>query len=219
MNESPASVSSPPAPAIATEVSDRELDTILRYRRAVDYLAAAQVYLKSNPLLEQPLSPENIKDRLLGHFGTAPGINIVYTHLNRLIRETDANVMLVTGPGHGAAANMANMWIEGTITEYYPDVTRDRAGMELLLRRFSWPYGFPSHLSPPLPGVIHEGGELGSALSTAYGAALDEPGLIVACIVGDGEAETGPTAGSWNGNKFINAESDGAVLPILHLNG
>ena len=219
MNDPSLSASSSSAATAATAPPDRELKTLARYRRAVDYLAAAQVYLKSNPLLEEPLSSEHIKDRLLGHFGTAPGINIVYAHLNWLIRETDASVMLVTGPGHGAAANMANMWIEGTITEYYPDVTRDRSGMELLLRRFSWPYGFPSHLSPALPGVIHEGGELGYALATSYGAAFDQPGLVVACIVGDGEAETGPTAGSWNGNKFVNPATDGAVLPVLHLNG
>lgn len=192
---------------------------VARYRRTVDYLAAAQIYLKANPLLEQPLRPEHIKDRLLGHWGTAPGINLLYVHLNRLINRTDASILLVTGPGHGAAANMANMFLEGTLTEFYPKVTHDRAGIEHLLKAFSWPYGFPSHLSPALPGIIHEGGELGYALSTAFGAALDNPGLIVACIVGDGEAETGPTAGAWHGTKFLNPATDGAVLPILHLNG
>jgi xylulose-5-phosphate/fructose-6-phosphate phosphoketolase len=189
-----------------------------RYRRAVDYVAAAQIYLRANPLLEEPLRPEHIKKRLLGHWGTAPGINLVYAHLNHLIRETDASVLLVTGPGHGAAANMANLWIEGTLTEFYPDVTRDREGLQLLFERFSWPYGFPSHLSPCLPGVIHEGGELGYALSTAFGAALDDPDLVVACIVGDGEWETGPTATAWNGIRFTNPATDGAVLPILLLN-
>src|SRR6185436_17607365 len=144
-------------------------DRLTRYRRAVDYIAAAQIYLKANPLLEEPLRPEHIKERLLGHWGTAPGINLIYTHLNQLVRDTDASVLLVTGPGHGAAANMANMWIEGTITEFYPEITRDREGLEKLLRDFSWPYAFPSHLSPMLPGVIHEGGELGYALATAYG--------------------------------------------------
>ena len=193
-------------------------EAVARYRRAVDYLAATQIYLKANPLLEEPLRPEHIKDRLLGHWGTAPGINLVYTHLNRLILSTGASIMLVTGPGHGAAANMANMFLEGTISEFYPEITRDKRGMAELQKRFSWPYGFPSHLSPFLPGVIHEGGELGYALSTAFGAALDNPDLIVACIVGDGEAETGPTAGSWNGNKFLNPSTDGAVLPILHRN-
>ena len=193
-------------------------DRLTRYRRAVDYIAAAQIYLKANPLLEEPLRPEHIKERLLGHWGTAPGINLIYTHLNQLVRDTDASVLLVTGPGHGAAANMANMWVEGTITEFYPEITRDRDGLEKLLRDFSWPYAFPSHLSPMLPGVIHEGGELGYALATAYGAALDNPALLVACIIGDGEAETGPTAGSWNGNKFVNPKTDGAVLPIVLLN-
>jgi xylulose-5-phosphate/fructose-6-phosphate phosphoketolase len=196
-----------------------EADALARYRRAVDYLAAAQIYLKANPLLEEVLRPEHIKERLLGHWGTAPGINLVYAHLNRLIRRTQASVMLVTGPGHGAAANMANMYLEGTITELYPEVTRDREGLRRLLTGFSWPYGFPSHLSPALPGVIHEGGELGYALSTSFGAALDNPDLLVACLVGDGEAETAPTAGAWQAAKFVNPATDGAVLPILHLNG
>jgi len=194
-------------------------DRLIRYRRVVDYIAAAQIYLKANPLLEEPLRPEHIKERLLGHWGTAPGVNLIYTHLNQLVRDTDASVLLVTGPGHGAAANMANMWVEGTITEFYPEITRDREGLGKLCRGFSWPYQFPSHLSPMLPGVIHEGGELGYALATAYGAALDNPDLLVACIIGDGEAETGPTAGSWNGNKFVNPKTDGAVLPIVLLNG
>jgi xylulose-5-phosphate/fructose-6-phosphate phosphoketolase len=192
---------------------------VARYRRAVDYIAAGQIYLKANPLLEEPLKPEHIKDRLLGHWGTAPGINLLSAHLNRLILETGASVMLVTGPGHGAAANMANMWIEGTLSEFYPDVSRDRHGLELLFKRFSWPYGFPSHLSPALPGVIHEGGELGYALSTSFGAVFDNPDLVAVCLVGDGEAETGPTAGAWTGIKFLNPATDGAVLPILDLNG
>ena len=168
-----------------------------RYRRAVDYIAAAQIYLQDNPLLREPLRPEHIKDRLLGHWGTAPGINTIYAHLNRLVVERDANLVLVTGPGHGAAANMANLWLEGTLEEYYPGLSRDEAGLRELMVKFSWPYGFPSHLSPVLPGVIHEGGELGYALATSFGAALDHPALTVACIVGDGEAETGPTAGAW----------------------
>jgi len=193
--------------------------TIERYRRAVNYLAAAQIYLKDNPLLEEPLRPEHIKDRLLGHWGTAPGINLIYAHLNQLILQTDASVLLITGPGHGAAANLANMYLEGTLTEYFPDLRRDRAGLQRFVKAFSWPDVFPSHLFPGYPGVIHEGGELGYALATAFGAALDNPDLIVACIVGDGEAETGPTAGAWHSNKFLNPKTDGAVLPILHVNG
>lgn len=196
-----------------------DLRVIERYRRAVNYLAAAQIYLKANPLLEEPLQPEHIKDRLLGHWGTAPGINLIYAHLNRLILRTDASILLITGPGHGAAANLANMFLEGTLTDYFPELTQERAGLQRFLRSFSWPDAFPSHLYPGYPGVIHEGGELGYALSTAFGAALDNPDLIVACIVGDGEAETGPTAGAWHSNKFLNPATDGAVLPILHING
>jgi len=190
-----------------------------RYFRAVNYLSAAQIYLKANPLMEEPLKMEHIKERLLGHWGTAPGINLAYLHLNRLILKTHASMLLVTGPGHGAAANLSNMYIEGTLSEYMGELTRDREGLGKFLRWFSWPDKFPSHLNPALPGVILEGGELGYALSTSYGAALDNPGLVVACIIGDGEAETGPTAGSWHSNKFINPARDGAVLPILHLNG
>ena len=201
------------------KLATTELEAIQRYRRAVNYLAAAQIYLKDNPLLEEPLRPEHIKDRLLGHWGTAPGINLIYAHLNRLILKTDGSVLLVTGPGHGAAANLANMYLEGTLAEFFPDLTRDRAGLQRFVKAFSWPDAFPSHLFPGYPGVIHEGGELGYALATAFGAALDNPDLIVACIVGDGEAETGPTAGAWHSNKFLNPKTDGAVLPILHVNG
>lgn len=196
-----------------------DLSSMQRYRRAVNYLAAAQIYLKANALLEEPLRPEHIKDRLLGHWGTAPGINLIYAHLNRLILTTDASVLLITGPGHGAAANLANMYLEGTLSEYFPELTRDRAGLQRFVKAFSWPDGFPSHLYPGYPGVIHEGGELGYALATAFGAAFDNPDLIVACIVGDGEAETGPTAAAWHSNKFLNPRTDGAVLPILHVNG
>jgi xylulose-5-phosphate/fructose-6-phosphate phosphoketolase len=202
------------------EEPDRNtLSAMERYQRAVNYLAAAQIYLKANTLLREPLKPEHIKDRLLGHWGTAPGINLMYMHLNHLILRTDADILLITGPGHGAAANLANMYIEGTITEFFPELTRDEEGLEKFVKRFSWPEGFPSHLYPGLPGVIHEGGELGYALGTAFGAALDNPDLIVACIVGDGEAETGPTAAAWHNAKFLNPATDGAVLPILHLNG
>ena len=184
-----------------------------RYLRLVNYLAAAQVYLKDNVLLEKPLRPEHIKDRLLGHWGTCPGINFIYLHLNQLIQRTNANMLLLTGPGHGAAANLANMHIEGTLTQFYPELTRDRAGLHRFVRAFSRPGGFPSHLNPALPGVIHEGGELGYALATAYGAVLDNPDLIAACIVGDGEAETGATATAWHSTKFLNPKTDGAVLP------
>ena len=198
---------------------DLEATSVGRYRRAANYLAAAQIYLKDNALLDEPLRPTHIKDRLLGHWGTCPGINLVYAHLNRLVRERDANIMLITGPGHGAAANLANLYLEGTLSEFYPELTRDRDGLERFIRAFSWPGGFPSHLSPPVPGTIHEGGELGYALATAFGAALDNPDLIVACIVGDGEAETGPTATAWHSTKFLDPATSGAVLPILHLNG
>jgi xylulose-5-phosphate/fructose-6-phosphate phosphoketolase len=196
-----------------------ELTPVARYRRATNYLAAAQIYLQDNVFLDEPLRSTHIKDRLLGHWGTCPGINLVYAHLNRLIRERDANILLITGPGHGAAANLANLYIEGTLSEFYPELTRDRNGLERFVRAFSWPGGFPSHLSPPVPGTIHEGGELGYALATAFGAALDNPDLIVACIVGDGEAETGPTATAWHSTKFLDPVTSGAVLPILHLNG
>ena len=203
---------------VRTHDIGHERNAMDRYRRCVNYLAAAQIYLRANSLLDEPLRPDHIKDRLLGHWGTAPGINLMYLHLNRLILRTDAGILLITGPGHGAAANLANMYVEGSLTEYFPELTRDRAGLEKFVTWFSWPDKFPSHLTPMYPGVIHEGGELGYALATAFGAALDNPDLIVACIVGDGEAETGPTAGAWHSNKFLNPATDGAVLPILHLN-
>jgi xylulose-5-phosphate/fructose-6-phosphate phosphoketolase len=196
-----------------------ELDAITRYRRATNYLAVAQIYLKENVLLEEPLKPDNIKDRLLGHWGTSPGINLVYAHLNRLIKAHNLDMFLVTGPGHGAPANLANLYLEGTLHDYYPDLTFDKKGLHTFIRRFSWPGGFPSHLYPGVPGTIHEGGELGYALATAFGAVMDNPDLLVACIVGDGEAETGPTATAWHSYKFLNPVESGAVLPILHLNG
>ncbi|HVB21440.1 MAG TPA: phosphoketolase family protein [Ktedonobacteraceae bacterium] len=196
-----------------------ELDAIARYRRVTDYLAAAQLYLKDNVLLEEPLKPEQIKDRLLGHWGTDPGINLVYAHLNHLIMRYDLDTFLVTGPGHGAPANLANLYLEGTLHEYYPDLTFDRAGLRNFVRRFSWPGGFPSHLYPGVPGTIHEGGELGYALATSFGAVMDNPELIVGCIVGDGEAETGPTATAWHSYKFLDPAESGAVLPIVHING
>lgn len=196
----------------------RELEHLEIYFRAVNYLAAAQLYLKDNFLLEEPLQPRHIKDRLLGHWGTAPGINLIYTHLNRLIRTYNVDMFLITGPGHGAPANLANLYLEGSLTPFYPELTLDYQGLSELIKRFSWPEGFPSHLFPGIPGTIHEGGELGYALSTAFGAIMDNPNLIVACIVGDGESETGPTATAWHSYKFIDPAESGAVLPILHLN-
>src|SRR5215211_4365199 len=195
------------------------IEALDAYWRAANFLGAAQVYLRDNCLLEEPLCAEHVKPRLLGHWGTVPGINFVCAHLNRLIRHTGAGVLLVTGPGHGAPANLANLFLDGTLAEFHPELTRDRAGAGRLVRGFSWPGGFPSHLSPATPGCIHEGGELGYALATSFGAALDNPDLLVACVVGDGEAETGPTATAWHGTKFLNPARDGAVLPVLHLNG
>jgi xylulose-5-phosphate/fructose-6-phosphate phosphoketolase len=193
-----------------------ELD---RYWRAANYLTVGQIYLRENPLLREPLRAEHIKPRLLGHWGTSPGLSLVYVHLNRLVRETDANVIYVAGPGHGGPAILANVYLEGTYSEVYPHVTRDEAGLRLLFRQFSTPGGVPSHVSVPTPGSIHEGGELGYALVHAFGAAFDNPDLLVACVVGDGEAETGPLEGSWKGVHFLNPARDGAVLTILHLNG
>lgn len=187
--------------------------------RAANYLSVGQVYLLANPLLREPLKREHTKPRLLGHWGTVPGLNFIYVHLNRVIRERDSNVLFITGPGHGAPGIIANAWLEGTYTERYPDISHDEAGLARLFRQFSFPGGIPSHASPDTPGSIHEGGELGYSLSHAFGAAFDNPDLVVACVVGDGEAETGPLAAGWHGNKFINPKTDGAVLPILHLNG
>jgi xylulose-5-phosphate/fructose-6-phosphate phosphoketolase len=194
-------------------------ESLRLYRRATNYIAAAMVYLQDNPLLEEPLRHEHVKHRLLGHWGTVPGINLIYAGLNRMILDTGASVLLVTGPGHGAPANLANLWIDGCLEDIKPELTRDREGLGRIVRSFSWPGGFPSHLAPMVPGTIHEGGELGYALATAFGAALDNPDLIVACIVGDGEAESGPTAGAWHSNKFLDPATCGAVLPFLHVNG
>jgi len=195
------------------------LEKMNAYWRAANYLSVGQIYLKENPLLERPLELGDIKPRLLGHWGTTPGLNFIYVHLNRLIRENDLNMIYVIGPGHGGPGAVANAYLEGSYTEHYPAIERGRNGLHRLFRQFSWPYGVPSHVSPDVPGSIHEGGELGYSLAHAYGAAFDNPDLIVACIVGDGEAETGPLAASWHSNKFLNPVRDGAVLPILHLNG
>ncbi|MER7463192.1 phosphoketolase family protein [Streptomyces sp. NPDC097981] len=187
--------------------------------RAANYLAVGQIYLMDNPLLAEPLRPEHIKPRLLGHWGTSPGLNLVHTHLNRVVREQAQEALCIWGPGHGGPAVLANSWLEGSYTETYPDVSRDAEGMRKLFRQFSFPGGVPSHVAPETPGSIHEGGELGYSLAHAYGAAFDNPGLLVACVIGDGEAETGPLAASWHSNKFLDPVRDGAVLPILHLNG
>ncbi|TCD48958.1 phosphoketolase family protein [Chlorobium sp. N1] len=189
------------------------------YWRAANYLSVGQIYLLRNPLLREPLTADHVKPRLLGHWGTTPGQNFIYVHLNRAIRQRDLEMIYISGPGHGGPALLANVWLEGTYSEYYPAVSEDEAGMEKLFRQFSFPGGVPSHVAPETPGSIHEGGELGYSLSHAYGAAFDNPDLVVACVIGDGEAETGPLATSWHSNKFLNPRRDGAVLPILHLNG
>jgi xylulose-5-phosphate/fructose-6-phosphate phosphoketolase len=204
---------------MANALSDKERTLIDAYWRAANYLSVGQIYLYDNPLLKQPLSRDHIKPRLLGHWGTTPGLNFLYAHLNRVIRKHDLDMIFVTGPGHGGPALVANAWLEGTYSEVYANVSADEAGMKRLFTQFSFPGGIPSHVAPETPGSIHEGGELGYALSHAYGAAFDNPDLIVACVIGDGEAETGPMATSWHSNKFLNPARDGAVLPILHLNG
>jgi xylulose-5-phosphate/fructose-6-phosphate phosphoketolase len=203
----------------ATPLSEAELRLLDAYWRAANYLSVGQIYLLDNPLLREPLAPEHIKPRLLGHFGTTPGLNLIYAHLNRAIRARDLSAIFITGPGHGGPANVANAYLEGTYSELFSDVGRDEEGLRKLFRQFSFPGGVPSHAAPETPGSIHEGGELGYALVHAFGAAFDNPDLLVACVVGDGEAETGPLAASWYSNKFLNARQDGAVLPILHLNG
>src|SRR3989440_11179388 len=189
------------------------------YWRAANYLSVGQIYLLDNPLLREPLRPAHIKPRLLGHWGTTPGQNFLYVHLNRVIKEHDLNMLYISGPGHGGPALVANAYLEGTYSEVYPNIGQDEAGLKRLFTQFSFPGGIPSHVAPETPGSMHEGGELGYALSHAYGAAFDNPDLIVACVIGDGEAETGPLATSWHSNKFVNPVHDGAVLPILHLNG
>jgi len=199
-------------------LSEQELEGLVAYWEAANYLTVAQIYLRANPLLREPLRPEHIKPRLLGHWGTSPGLSLVYVQLNRMIREHGDEVLYVAGPGHGGPAVVANVYLEGTYSEIYPEVSRDEAGLQRLVRQFSTPGGIPSHVSVPTPGSIHEGGELGYALVHAFGAAFDNPDLIVACVVGDGEAETGPLEGSWKGVRFLNPARDGAVLPILHLN-
>ena len=200
-------------------LTDDELRKIDAYWRAANYLSVGQIYLMDNPLLREPLKPEHVKPRLLGHWGTTPGLNFIYVHLNRIIKRENLNILYITGPGHGGPALVANTYLEGTYSEVYPNITQDAEGLRKLFKQFSFPGGVPSHAAPETPGSIHEGGELGYALAHAFGAAFDNPDLLVACVVGDGEAETGPLAASWHSNKFLNPIHDGAVLPILHLNG
>jgi xylulose-5-phosphate/fructose-6-phosphate phosphoketolase len=205
--------------AVVERLSEEELARLDAYWRAANYLSVGQIYLLDNPLLREPLRPEHVKPRLLGHFGTTPGLNLIYAHLNRAIRARELDAIYITGPGHGGPGVVANAYLEGTYSELYPHVSCDEEGLRVLFRQFSFPGGIPSHAAPETPGSIHEGGELGYALSHAFGAAFDNPELLVACVVGDGEAETGPLATSWHANKFLNARTDGAVLPVLHLNG
>ncbi|WP_078856513.1 phosphoketolase [Streptomyces sp. NBRC 109706] len=202
-----------------TALDDATVAALDAQWRAANYLSVGQIYLLGNPLLETPLRPEHVKPRLLGHWGTTPGLNLVHAHLNRAVVARDLDALCVWGPGHGGPAPLANSWLDGSYSETYPDVPRDADGMARLFKQFSFPGGVPSHVAPDTPGSIHEGGELGYALAHAYGAASDNPGLLVACVIGDGEAETGPLAASWHGNKFLDPVHDGAVLPILHLNG
>src|ERR1019366_572734 len=189
------------------------------YWRAANYLSVGQIYLYDNPLLKEPLKLSHVKPLVVGHWGTTPGQNFIYVHLNRVIKQYDLDIIYIAGPGHGGPAIVGNVYLEGTWSEVYPNVTQDEAGLKKLFKQFSFPGGISSHVAPTTPGSIHEGGELGYSLSHAFGAAFDNPDLIVACVVGDGEAETGPLATGWHGNKFLNPATDGAVLPILHLNG
>ncbi|MGZ9122584.1 MAG: phosphoketolase family protein, partial [Candidatus Binatia bacterium] len=200
-------------------LSSESLRKMNAYWRAANYLSVGQIYLYDNPLLKQPLKLAHIKPRLLGHWGTTPGLNFIYVHLNRVIKEHGLNVIYITGPGHGGPGLVANAYLEGTYSEVYPNIAQDEDGMQRLFKQFSFPGGIPSHVAPETPGSIHEGGELGYSLSHAFGAVFDNPNLLVACVVGDGEAETGPLATSWHSNKFLNPVHDGAVLPIVHLNG
>src|SRR5579884_1937123 len=205
--------------AAVVPLSEEELRKLNAYWRALNYLAVGQIYLLDNPLLKEPLKREHIKPRLLGHWGTSPGLNMLCVHLNRVIKRDDLNMIYIIGPGHGGPSLVAHAYLEGTYSEVYPNISQDEEGMKRLFKQFSFPGGIPSHVAPETPGSIHEGGELGYALSHAYGAAFDNPDLIVACVVGDGEAETGPAATGWHGNKFLDPVRDGCVLPILHLNG
>ena len=216
---SPVSAGAAPSLEAQQPLSREELRKMHAYWRAANYLSVGQIYLYANPLLQEPLKLEHIKPRLLGHWGTTPGLNFIYVHFNRLIKKYDLNVIYVTGPGHGGPGLVANTYLEGTYSEIYPHISQTVDGMRRLFKQFSFPGGIPSHVAPETPGSIHEGGELGYSIAHAYGAAFDNPDLLVCCVVGDGEAETGPLAASWHSNKFLNPARDGAVLPILHLNG
>src|SRR4026209_1389807 len=220
------SARSAPAPATrtASAPANDPLDADLLRKidawwRAANYLSVGQTYLYDNPLLKETLRKEHVKPRLVGHWGTTPGLTFIYVHLNRVIKERDVNMIYIIGPGHGGPGIVANTWLEGTYSEGYPNISQDEEGIKKLFKQFSIPGGIPSHVAPETPGSIHEGGELGYALSHAYGAAFDNPDLIAACVIGDGEAETGPLATAWHSNKFLNPATDGAVLPVLHLNG
>jgi xylulose-5-phosphate/fructose-6-phosphate phosphoketolase len=204
---------------IENPLSPEQLQKTNAYWRAANYLSVGQIYLYDNPLLKEPLLLSHVKPLVVGHWGTTPGQNFIYVHLNRVIKERDLNVIYIAGPGHGGPALVANTYLEGTYSEIYPNISEDEAGLKKLFKQFSFPGGISSHVAPTTPGSIHEGGELGYSLSHAFGAVFDNPDLLVACIIGDGEAETGPLATAWQSNKFLNAASDGAVLPILHLNG
>jgi xylulose-5-phosphate/fructose-6-phosphate phosphoketolase len=204
---------------VAQVLDDDELVAIDAYWRAANYVSVGQIYLMDNPLLREPLRPQHIKPRLLGHWGTTPGLNLVYVHMNRAIRQRDLNVIYITGPGHGGPALVANVYLEGTYSEVYSAIGQDEDGLRALFRQFSFPGGIPSHVAPETPGSIHEGGELGYSLMHAHGAVFDNPDLLALCVIGDGEAETGPLAASWHSNKFLNPVTDGAVLPVLQLNG
>src|SRR5690349_11896915 len=205
--------------AAAGPLSPEELRLTHAYWRAANYLSVGQIYLMDNPLLKEPLQLRHVKPRLLGHWGTTSGQNFLYVHLNRVIKKYDLNMLYISGPGHGGPALVANAYLEGTYSEVYPNIGQDEAGLKRLFTQFSFPGGIPSHVAPETPGSIHEGGELGYSLSHAYGAAFDNPDLMVACVIGDGEAETGPLVTGWHGNKFLSPVRDGCVLPILHLNG
>src|SRR5208282_4656492 len=214
-----ASVNSPQQHTSMQPLTPEELRKIDAYWRAANYLSVGQIYLYANPLLSEPLKIEHVKPRLLGHFGTTPGLNFIYAHFNRLIKNYDLNVIYLAGPGHGGPGMVANTYLEGSYSEFYPNITQNEEGLQRLFKQFSFPGGIPSHAAPETPGSIHEGGELGYALAHAYGAVFDDRELLAVCVVGDGEAETGPLAASWHSNKFLNPRRDGAVLPILALNG
>src|SRR3981081_3900622 len=205
--------------ALGNPLSTQELGTMDAYWRASNYLSVGQIYLLDNPLLKEPLKREHVKPRLLGHWGTSPGLNMLYVHLNRVIKRDDLSMIYIIGPGHGGPSLVAHAYLEGTYSEVYPNISQDAEGMQRLFKQFSFPGGIPSHVAPETPGSIHEGGELGYALAHAYGAVFDNPDLLACCVIGDGEAETGALAASWHSNKFLNPIKDGAVLPVLHLNG